>query len=228
MEIRVADDANAAATDAARWIARRARDAVRRRGRFTLAVSGGGTPAAMFDELNGLDVPWAQTTIFQVDERLAPDGSTDRNATQLGEHLPAVFERATVRLMPVTSADRRRAANRYSARLGDEPLDVVHLGIGDDGHTASWPPGDPVGDLTGEAAARVAVVGPFNGLLRMTLTPPVVNTARARLVLVGGASKAGVVERWMLDDRSLPITRVRRASTWVVLDAAAAARLPVT
>ena len=110
MEIRVADDGNAAAVYAARWIARRARDAVRRRGRFTLAVSGGGTPAPMFDELDGLDVPWAQTTIFQVDERVAADGSPDRNATQLAEHLPAAFARATVRLMPVTSADLRRAA----------------------------------------------------------------------------------------------------------------------
>jgi len=228
MEIEVADDPAAAAALAAVWIARRARDAVRRRGAFTLAVSGGSTPSLMFDELTQLDVPWPQTTIFQVDERIAADGSSDRNATQLEEHLGSALGAATVRLMPVTAADERRAAARYAARLEGVRLDVVHLGMGDDGHTASWPPGDPVGDVRGDGAPLVTIVGPFNGLRRMTLTPPVVNAARARLVLVTGAAKAPVVERWLLRDGELPIERVRRADTRLVLDRAAASRLPAT
>lgn len=226
MHIEVADDKQTAAALAARWIARRGRDAVRRRGEFTLAVSGGSTPALMFDQLATLDVPWAQTTIFQVDERIAPDGSPDRNATQLAAHLGDVLGAATLRLMPVTAADVRRSGKRYAAHVGGRRLDVVHLGMGDDGHTASWPPGDPVGALTGEDAPLVQVVGPFNGLMRMTLTPPVVNGARARIVLVTGADKAPVVERWVLRDPSLPIDRVHRSGTRVVLDRAAAASLP--
>lgn len=225
MEVQVADDAASAAAVAARWIARRARDAVRRRGAFTIAVSGGSTPALMLDELATLDVPWSATTVLQVDERIAPDGSPDRNATQLAEHLGRVLGPATVHLMPVTAADARRAAARYARHVAG-PLDAVHLGIGDDGHTASWPPGDPVGALRGDAAPKVAVVGPFNGLLRMTLTPPVVNAARARLVLATGAAKAPVVERWLLRAGDLPIERVRGTGTVVVLDRAAAGRLP--
>ncbi|HSB86846.1 MAG TPA: 6-phosphogluconolactonase, partial [Ilumatobacteraceae bacterium] len=113
------------------------------------------------------------------------------------------------------------AAQRYATDLPDR-LDVVHLGIGDDGHTASWPPGDPVI----EASDRVALSGEYKGRVRMTLTVPAVNAARHRLVLATGTSKAPVVERWLLDDRRLPIDRVRRANTTVILDAAAAARLP--
>jgi 6-phosphogluconolactonase len=227
MDIRVADDAHAAAALAARWIARRAADAVRRRGAFTLAVSGGTGPNAMFDELSTLDVPWERTTILQVDERVAPDGSPDRNATQLAAHLGAAAKRATLRLMPVTAADVRRAAGRYAAHVAAaSPIDAVHLGMGDDGHTASWPPGDPVGDLRGPDAPPVTVVGPFNGLLRMTLTPPVVNAARARLMFVTGAGKAEMIERWMLRDPALPVERLHRRNTVVVLDQAAAARLP--
>jgi 6-phosphogluconolactonase len=226
MDIEVAEDKQGAAVLAARWIARRGRDAVRRRGAFALAVSGGSTPALMFDELATLDVPWAQTTIFQVDERVAPDGSPDRNATQLAEHLGAVLSAATVRLMPVTAADVRRAGKRYAAQLAGRRLDVVHLGIGDDGHTASWPPGNPVGAIAGDDAPLVDVIGPFNGLTRMTVTPPVVNAARSRIVLVTGADKAPVVEQWMRRDDSLPICRVHRRDTRVVLDRAAAARLP--
>jgi 6-phosphogluconolactonase len=227
MDIRVADDERAAASMAADWIARRARDAVRRRGAFTLAVSGGTGPNLMFDRLSALDVPWDRTTILQVDERIAPDGSPDRNATQLSAHLGPAARAATVRLMPVTATDVRRAARRYAAHVAAaSPIDVVHLGMGDDGHTASWPPGDPVGELKGSDAPAVAVIGPFNGLRRMTLTPPVVNAARARLMYITGEGKAATIERWLAHDRSLPVERLRRSDTVVVLDRAAARRLP--
>jgi 6-phosphogluconolactonase/glucosamine-6-phosphate isomerase/deaminase len=166
----------------------------------------------MIEALLGERLPWQHVTVWQVDERVAPDGHPDRNARQL-ESLPC-----TVRLMPVTAKDLRSAAARYARSLPDR-FDVVHLGVGDDGHTASWPPGNH--DVLA-SERRVDVVPPFNGRERMTLTPRVVNGARARLVLATGAAKRPVIERWLRGDRSLPIATVRRSGTAVVLDPAAA------
>lgn len=221
MDVRVADDAAGAAADAATFVARRLRDAVRRRGRATLALSGGSTPAVMFDVLATLDVPWADVLVFQVDERIAPDGHPDRNAVQLEEHLvravPALARR--VRLMPVTSAHLGRAAARYATAIAHAaPLDVVHLGLGDDGHTASWPPGDPVID----SDRQVDLCSEFNGRRRMTLTTGPVNGARCRIVLAAGAAKAPMIERFLTGDRSIPITHVRRTDTVLFVDRAAA------
>lgn len=201
--------------EAAAWLARRLRTAAARRGAATLAVSGGSTAPALFTALLAEDVPWDATTVWQVDERVAPDGHADRNLGQLDD-LPCA-----VRAMPVTAVDRRRAARRYAAGLPAR-FDVVHLGLGDDGHTASWPPCDPVVD----SERRVEVIAEFNGRRRMTLTPLVVNAARRRFVLATGASKAEIVARWVRGDRSIPVDRVRRADTAVFLDRAAAARLP--
>jgi 6-phosphogluconolactonase/glucosamine-6-phosphate isomerase/deaminase len=168
----------------------------------------------MIDALLGEHVPWKAVTAWQVDERVAPDGHPDRNAGQL-DGLPC-----TVRLMPVTARDLRRAAGRYARSLPDR-FDVVHLGIGDDGHTASWPPGN-CDVLTSDRL--VEVVPPFNGRARMTLTPRVVNAARARLVLATGAGKQPVIARWLDGDLTLPIAAVRRTATTVVLDPTAAPR----
>jgi 6-phosphogluconolactonase/glucosamine-6-phosphate isomerase/deaminase len=211
MDLRVSDDpAGAAATS----IARRLRQAHRRRGAATLALSGGSTAPAMIEALLAERVPWDAVTVWQVDERVAPDGHPDRNAAQL-DGLPC-----TVRLMPVTAADLRAAAARYARALPGR-FDIVHLGIGDDGHTASWPPGDR--DVL--ASDRlVELVPSFNGRPRMTLTPHVVNGARARLVLATGAAKRPVITRWLGGDRSLPIATVHRTGTTVFLDPAAAPR----
>ncbi|MEY2581980.1 MAG: glucose-6-phosphate isomerase [Ilumatobacteraceae bacterium] len=218
MDIVVAPDPQAAAEEAASWIARQLHNAISRRGSASVAFSGGSTPALMLATLAELPVPWQSTTVFQVDERVAPDGDPDRNAALL-DVLRA--RGATIHLMPVTDDDLESACHRYAA-LVPARLDVVHLGLGDDGHTASWPPGDAVIDAPG----LVAVSGEFNGRVRMTLTVRAVNAARRRLVLATGAGKATIVERWLLHDTSLPIERVHRANTRVVLDAAAAARLP--
>lgn len=218
MDIRVAPDPDAAAVVAAEWLTWQLRNAARRRGTATMAVSGGSTPALMFADLAERDVPWDRVTVWQVDERVAPDGDPSRNAGLLTA-LP--LRRAQIRLMPVTARHLSSAIRRYIAGL-PECFDVVHLGMGDDGHTASWPPGDPVIDAT----EPVAMSAPYNGFVRMTLTPPVVNAARHRLVLAPGAAKAQPLSRWLLDDHALPIQRVRRADTVVVIDAAAAALLP--
>jgi 6-phosphogluconolactonase/glucosamine-6-phosphate isomerase/deaminase len=156
--------------------------------------------------------------VFQVDERVAPDGDPDRNAALLDVLRP---RGATIDLMPVTDDDLESAGHRYATLLPDR-IDVVHLGLGDDGHTASWPPGDPVVD----AAGVVAVTGKFKGRVRMTLTAQAVNAARHRVVLATGTEKATIVERWLLHDGSLPVERVSRSNTLVILDAAAASRLP--
>lgn len=218
MDIRVATDPESAAVVAAEWLAWQLRNAGRRRGNVTMAVSGGTTPIPMFHELAQRDVPWDRVTVWQVDERMAPDGDTARNAGLLsGLPLP----RIRLRLMPVTARHLPSAMRRYAAGLPDR-FDVVHLGLGDDGHTASWPPGDPVID----APDPVALSATYAGYVRMTLTPQVVNAARHRLVLAPGAAKALPLSRWLLDDHTLPIQRVRRAGTVVVVDTAAAALLP--
>jgi len=219
VEIRVAIDAAAAATDAAHWVAGKLRNAAARRGVASFAVSGGTTPAKMFDALSKMDVPWSRVTVWQVDERIAADGSADRNA-QLLDVFDAIG--AKVRLMPVTDRDLPAAARRYGGGLPAR-LDVVHLGLGDDGHTASWTPGDSVID----ELAPVALSGEYRGTRRMTLTPPVVNGARNRVVLATGADKAAPMRGWLLRNEALPIERLHRTATVVVLDAAAASLLPL-
>lgn len=219
MELVVTPDAATAAHEGAVWVARHLRDAVRRRGVASFAVSGGSTPAAMFRELATLDVPWQAVTVFQVDERVAPDGDPARNAALL-DLLPVRGRR--LRPMPVTAKGLAAAARRYGAALPDR-LDVVHLGMGDDGHTASWPPGDPVISHR----EPVALSGEYRGHVRMTLTPSAVNAARHRLVLAPGPDKADALLGWFLERPDLPIGRVRRTGTVVVVDRAAAARLPL-
>lgn len=172
----------------------------------------------MIDALLELDVPWPAVSLWQVDERVAPDGDPARNATQLDRlgKLPC-----RISLMPVTASELRAAARRYAAGLPDR-FDIVHLGIGNDGHTASWPPGV---DGIADSNRPVEITDPFNEWRRMTVTRSVVNGARSRVVLATGSTKQPIVERWLLADRSLPITAVRRTGTWVFLDDAAAPRV---
>ena len=185
----------------------------------SLAVSGGTTPAQMFSILTADELPWHAVTVWQVDERIAPDGDPDRNAPLLD-----VFENigARVRLMPVTERDLGAAARRYADELPAR-FDVIHLGLGADGHTASWIPADPVVDVV----EPVGLTGEYQARRRMTLTPPVVNGARHRLVLATGADKAPSVRGWLLRHEALPIERLHRSGTVVVLDAAAAGLLPL-
>ena len=213
MEIRVAADPQAAADVAARAIVRRLVNAVAARGSASVAFSGGSTPALMLARMAELEVPWARVHVFQVDERVAPDGDPARNAGLL-DALPV--RRANRHLMPVTAKNLGAAARRYASAL-PERFDVVHLGVGDDGHTASWPPGDPVIDAPG----AVAISQPYQGRIRMTLTPAPVNAARARIVLVAGASKRPALAAWLRHDGSVPVDRVRRTATLVIADTAA-------
>jgi 6-phosphogluconolactonase len=219
-ELEVMPDAEAAARRAAEVVAETARSAIDLRGAFAMAVSGGRSPSLMFADLATRDVPWKQTGIWQVDERVAPDGHPDRNLTGLLASLPP-DARSVVRPMPVTDEDLEVAAGRYAASLPEE-FDVVHLGLGDDGHTASLVPGDPVLDVVDR---EVAVTGDYRGRRRMTFTLPLLDRQPFVLWLVTGEDKAAVVPLLLAADPSIPAGRVRAERQLVVADRAAASAL---
>jgi 6-phosphogluconolactonase len=216
--LEVLSDQDAVARRAADIVAASAREAIEARGRFTFAVSGGRTPWAMFRDLADEDVPWENVGIWQVDERIAPDGDADRNLTSL---LPMIPSEADLRPMPVTEADLEAAAARYAGSLPNA-FDLVHLGMGDDGHTASLVPDDPVLDVTDR---DVAVTGEYRGLRRMTVTYRVLDRSRRVLWLIDGEDKTLMVPRLMAGDASIPAGRVATAEQLVVVDAAAAAEV---
>ena len=216
--IEVLPGEDAVARRAADIVAECAREAIEARGRFTFAVSGGRTPWAMFRDLADEDVPWGTVGIWQVDERIAPDGDADRNLTSL---LPVIPSEADLRPMPVTEADLEAAAARYAGSLPDV-FDLVHLGMGDDGHTASLVPDDPVLDVTDR---DVAVTGEYRGLRRMTMTYRVLDRARRVLWLIDGDDKTLMVPRLMAGDRSIPAGRVATADQLVVVNATAGAEV---
>jgi 6-phosphogluconolactonase len=217
-ELEVSADAGAVARRAAGYVAQRARAAVAARGRFTFAVSGGRTPWAMFGELATEDVPWADVELFQVDERVAPDGDPDRNVTHL--HASLGDAPARVHPMPVTDPDLDAAAATYGTVL-PQRFDLVHLGLGPDGHTASLVPGDPVLDVTD---ALVAVTQPYQGHRRMTLTYPALARADQLLWLVTGSDKQDALARLLAGDESVPAGRVVAVRSLVLADEAAAGK----
>ncbi len=211
-ELASLPDADAVAGRAAEFVASLARAAVAARGIFTFAVSGGHTPWAMFAELAGGDVPWQQVRLFQVDERAAPDNDPDRNLTHLRDSLRGAPARVSA--MPVTEPDLTAAAAEYGASLPDR-FDLVHLGLGPDGHTASLVPGDPVLDVT---ERLVAVTGVYQGHRRMTLTYPALARADQLLWLITGADKKAPLAQLLAGDRSIPAGRVEAARSLILAD----------
>jgi 6-phosphogluconolactonase len=226
MKIDVFTDDESAARAAAKFIAAEAAAAVASRGQFVMAVSGGRTPWIMLRALGNEEVSWDDIHVVQVDERVAPAGHPDRNLTHLREslldHSPIRPEQ--IHAMPVESSDLQAAAKEYASALdeiaGSPPmLDLVHLGLGPDGHTASLVPGDPVLNVTD---VDVAVTGVYQGRRRMTLTYPIINRARRILWLVTGEEKAGMLLRLREGDRSIPAGRVRQDQAVIFADRAAA------
>ena len=229
MKIQVLADADAVAKAGARIIAEAARAAAATRGRCSLALSGGRTPWLMLRALGDQEVPWQQVAIFQVDERVTPADSPDRNLTHLRESLLASVRLPPDSLhpMPVEASDLAAAAASYARTLetvaGVPPvLDLVHLGLGPDGHTASLVPEDPVLEVTD---AWVGITGAYQQHRRMTLTYPVLNRARAILFIVTGAEKADALVRLSRHDASIPAGRVETSEMLVIADRAAASRL---
>jgi 6-phosphogluconolactonase len=225
MRLELFNDPDGVALAAAATISADARAAVAARGRFALAVSGGRTPWIMLRDLANQDVPWAGIHVFQVDERVAPEGDPDRNLTHLRESLieHAPLRPEQIHAMPVEAADLEAAAMQYSVDLRDVAgappvLDLVHLGLGPDGHTASLVPGDRVLSVTG---ADVALTGIYQGRRRMTLTYPTLDSARRVLWVVTGSEKREMLRRLLQGDASIPAGRVRREQAVVLADRAA-------
>ena len=224
MKLEVLADAEAAARRAAELVAAEARAAAGARGRFALAVSGGHTPWRMLQLLAGEDLPWRAVHLFQVDERAAPAGHPDRNLTHIAESLRGALAPGNLHAMPVEGPDLDAAAARYARELeavvGKPPtLDLVHLGLGPDGHTASLVPGDPVLDV---GDADVAPTGIYQGRRRVTLTFQTLDRSRQVLWLVTGSEKAGMLARLRAGDASIPAGRVRQDRALIVADRAAA------
>lgn len=226
MKIEVLADADSVARRGAALVAAAACAAVAERGRFLVAVSGGHTPWNMLHHLAAEVMPWDKTHVFQVDERVAPPGDPDRNLTHLRESLlvNAPLPPANLHAMPVEDADLEDAAKRYATSLvalaGTPPtLDLIHLGLGPDGHTASLVPDDPVLDI---ADADVGLTGMYMGRRRMTLTYPVLDRARTILWLTTGREKSDMLRRLRDGDRTIPAGRVHNARATIVCDAEAA------
>jgi 6-phosphogluconolactonase len=219
-------DEDAVAARAADRVADALREAVAARGRFVLALSGGRTPGRLFDQLAGRRLDWERVHVVQVDERVAPPGDSARNWTQIAERLvgPARLPPVLAHPMPVEDPDLDDAAARYAAVLrglaGAPPvLDLVQLGLGADGHTASLVPGDPALDVVDR---DVAVTGVYQRHRRMTLTFPVLARARRVLWLVTGAEKRAALARLLAADASIPAARVGARDQLVLADRAAA------
>ncbi|MBT8467342.1 MAG: 6-phosphogluconolactonase [Deltaproteobacteria bacterium] len=211
MRVVLAEDA--LPETAAGALSRAVQSALLRKPRVSLALSGGRTPLPALARLARADLDWTRVDIYQVDERIAPAGDPARNlvglATALLDHVPA-----SLYPMRVEAPDIEDAAERYAADLPGA-LDVVHLGIGDDGHTASLVPGDPVLDVTDR---QVAITQPYRGHRRMTLTFPALNRARAVIWIVSGASKAPMVERLLAADPTIPAGRVSQDRALLITD----------
>jgi 6-phosphogluconolactonase len=229
LEVRRCADANDLTRSAAELILEDCVEVLGARARdYTLGLSGGHTPRPMFQALADLPMPWARVHIFQVDERVAPAGSDDRNFTCLSECLLELVEipSENIHPMPVESGDLASACLRYEEELqrvtDRAPLDLLQLGLGDDGHTASLRPDDPILDVTDRA---VWYVEEFNGLPRMSMTYPLINRAERILWLAVGSAKAEMCRRLVASDHSIPAGRVAGESAVLLADAEAAAWL---
>ncbi len=231
MRIETLADADAVARAGAALTAEEARGAVAARGRFVVAFSGGHTPWQMLRALADEKMPWPAVQVVQVDERVAPAGDSDRNLTHLRDSLLAhcPLRPEQVHPMPVASADLEAASLDYPLtlrKLTGSPavLDLVHLGLGPDGHTASLVPADPVLDVT---ARDVATTGVYQGRRRMTLTFPMLNRARRIVWLVTGRDKAEMLARLSKADAAIPAGRIQQDAAVVLADREAAARLAI-
>jgi 6-phosphogluconolactonase len=226
MDIQIFSDAEEVANEAAKVIALIARQSVDERGRFVLAVSGGRTPWQMLRAIGKEDVPWKNIYVFQVDERIAPTGHPDRNMTQIRycllENSP--INEHHIYSMPVEWNDLEFAAGEYadllSQQAGSPPIiDLVHLGLGADGHTASLVPEDRVLEIVDR---DVAVTGIYQGRNRMTLTYPIINRARNIMWVITGDEKAPMLKRLLEADPSIPAGRIHQGKAFILADQDAA------
>jgi 6-phosphogluconolactonase len=225
VELEVLETAVDAAGRAAAILRERAAAGRAERGRAVVALSGGTSPFPMFDALSREPFDWSGVTLAQVDERIAPSGSSSRNATHLEHHLVDRVAGLRDRYvpMPVDADDLGEAAGAYERTLhercgGAGVIDVVHLGLGTDGHTASLAPGDPILDVRDR---DVWLTGMYSGFRRMTLTYAALERSAFLLWLVVGEEKHEMLERLLAGDRSIPAGRLAGGEGTVVADRAA-------
>lgn len=228
MQIQIFPDAELVAKSAAQLIVTDARAAISERGIFSFAVSGGKTPWVMLKELAMENLPWEQIHLFQIDERIAPEGDKDRNLTQMlaslaGSPIPA----GNIHPMPVNADDTEQACHAYEATLEKfcgipATLDLAHLGLGPDGHTASLVPDDPVLRVRDR---DVALTGLYQGRNRMTLTYPMINRSRKILWLATGAEKAPMIVRLRHGDPTIPGGQIKQENAILLADSAAVGSL---
>ncbi len=218
--LEVLDTPEAVHRRGAELLAEAAKHAVSERGRAELAVSGGSDPWPMFSQLEDRFGDWDKADVFQVDERVAPAGSDERNLTHLIESL-SIGAQGSIKPMPVTDEDLDYAAARYAESL-PELLDIAHLGIGPDGHTASLVPGDPVLEVRDRRVAVTA--GEYQGVRRMTLTYPEIERVRSLLWVVTGESKVDALAKLIAQDPSTPSGRIQPGGDSLILADRAAAR----
>jgi 6-phosphogluconolactonase len=226
MKVEILPDEQSLARRAAAVIAKEARAAVAEHGRFVMAVSGGKSPWVMLADLADEQVPWANVHVFQIDERIAPAGDPDRNYVHLRDSLlaHAPIPPNQIYAMPVEMPDSELAAKLYAQTLesvaGKPPvLDLAHLGLGPDGHTASLIPGDPVLNVTNR---DIAVTGVYQGRKRMTMTYPVINRASKIMWLVSGKDKVAAFAKLRAADPSVPAGRIRQTQSLLLADKDAA------
>ncbi len=225
MEIRQCESPQDVASAGANFIAARVTEAVAERGQFLMALSGGSTPWIMLDRLAEQQLPWDRVKVFQVDERAAPEGNPERNLVQIREHFSDRVSLPPENLcaMPISADDLNAGARQYQQTLvelaGEEPvIDVVHLGLGVDGHTASLVPGDPVLKVSNRDVATTEI---YNGRRRMTLTYPIINRARHILWLITGEEKAQMLGRMIQGDDDIPAGCISQVQATVLADDAA-------
>jgi 6-phosphogluconolactonase len=225
MKTELFPTADQVAAGAAAYLEHEIRDALTHQKSFSLAISGGRTPWEMLKILSKADLPWKRVNLFQVDERVAPDGHADRNLTQLFQAIAGTLMVTQLRIfpMPVLAEDLEEGCREYTQVLDEitegKGLDLIHLGLGSDGHTASLVPGDGVMDVKDRLVA--CTQNTYQGRIRMTLTYPLLNAAKQLLWIVTGSEKQEMVQRLLQQDPSIPAGSIRQENALLMVDQAA-------
>lgn len=229
MEIRTFQSSNKVAKEAAIYIADRIRKQLAVKDFFTMAISGGRTPWEMIKKLATEDLPWDRINLFQVDERVAPDGHPDRNLTQLFNSIQDTKLMTQINIFPmhVVAEDIQQACEEYSETIQrvtkNGKFDLVHLGIGTDGHTASLIPGDGVLNVQDKDVAMTD--HPYQGRQRMTLTYPIINRSEKILWVVTGEEKAEMLNKLLQQDPNIPAGKISQHRAILLTEECAAIAL---
>lgn len=225
MKTEIFPSADQVAKEAAAYIEQLIRETLAHKKSFSMAISGGRTPWEMLKILSKADLPWQRVNLFQVDERVAPDGHADRNLTQLFQSIEGSPLVTQLRIfpMPVLADNLDEGCRNYIQVLDEvtegKGLDLIHLGLGSDGHTASLVPRDGVLEVNDREVACTEQL--YQGRIRMTLTYPLLNSAKRILWIVTGTEKQVMVQRLLQQDVSIPAGAVNQANALLMLDQAA-------